>query len=119
MMLAFLALLVSMLPMIGSVMVWIIASLVCLTDSWQTALIFAIVYFVYMQIEAYVLTPRIMNKSVSVPGPLVLIGAMVGATLMGLVGALVAVPVTASLLILIKAIHIPRQDAKTAPAPTD
>nr|WP_231980540.1 AI-2E family transporter [Tessaracoccus coleopterorum] len=57
MMLAFLALLVSMLPMIGSVMVWIIASLVCLTDSWQTALIFALVYFVYMQIEAYVLTP--------------------------------------------------------------
>lgn len=118
-MLAFLALLVSMLPMVGSVLVWIIASMVCLMDSWQTALIFAIVYFVYMQIEAYVLTPRIMNRAVSVPGPLVLIGAMVGATLMGLLGALLAVPITASILILVNSLHIPRQDAKIVPGPGD
>ena len=56
--------------------------------------------------------PRIMNKAVSVPGPLVLIGAMVGATLMGLLGALVAVPITASLLIVINSVVIPKQDAK-------
>ncbi len=118
-MLAFLALLVSMLPMIGSVMVWIIASAVCLMHSWQTALAFAVIYFVYMQIEAYVMTPRIMNKAVSVPGPLVLIGAMVGATLMGLLGALVAVPITASLLIVINSVVIPKQDARTGPEPTD
>ena len=72
-----------------------------------------------MQIEAYVMTPRIMNKAVSVPGPLVLIGAMVGATLMGLLGALVAVPITASLLIVINSVVIPKQDARTGPEPTD
>ena len=53
-----------------------------------------------------------MNKAVDIPGSLVLIGAMVGGSLLGLLGALVAVPVTASLLMIFKEIHIPRQDAK-------
>ena len=75
-------------------------------------LIFAIVYLVYMQVEAYLLTPRVMNRTISVPGSLVVIGALVGGTLLGLLGALVAIPVTASVLLIIKQIVIPRQDAK-------
>ena len=53
-----------------------------------------------------------MNKAVSVPGALVVIGALVGGTLLGLLGALVAIPITASILLIIKRIYIPRQDAK-------
>lgn len=60
-----------------------------------------------MQLEAYLITPRIMNKAVAVPGPLVLIGALVGATLFGLLGALVAVPVTASILLILNGGYIP------------
>jgi len=76
------------------------------------ALVFALAYLAYMQIEAYVLTPRVMNKAISVPGSLVVIGALVGGTLMGLLGALVAIPVTASILLIIKKVFIPKQDAK-------
>jgi len=65
-----------------------------------------------MQIEAYVLTPRVMNRAVAVPGSLVVIGALAGGTLLGLLGALVAVPVTASILIIIKQVLVPRQDAR-------
>ena len=53
-----------------------------------------------------------MNKTVSVPGTLVVIGALVGGTLLGLLGALVAIPISASILLIIKQIFIPRQDAK-------
>ncbi len=53
-----------------------------------------------------------MNRTISVPGALVVIGALVGGTLLGLLGALVAIPVTASVLLIIKQIVIPRQDAK-------
>ncbi|WP_345449159.1 AI-2E family transporter, partial [Microbacterium fluvii] len=77
-----------------------------------SALIFAIVYLIYMQIEAYFLTPRVMSKTISVPGALVIIGAMVGGTLLGLLGALVAIPVTASILLILKQVVIPKQDAK-------
>ncbi|MGC3995415.1 MAG: AI-2E family transporter [Propionicimonas sp.] len=116
--LTFICLLVTLIPMIGSILFWIIGTAFCLLDSWVSALIFAVVYLVYTQLEAYVITPRIMSKAVSVPGSLVLIGAMVGATLLGLLGALLAVPLTASLLILLKNVYVPRQDARTAPPPT-
>ena len=61
-----------------------------------------VVYLLYIQIEAYVLTPRVMNKTVSVPGLLVVIGALAGGTLLGLLGALVAVPATASAVIFVQ-----------------
>jgi predicted PurR-regulated permease PerM len=113
--LAVLALGVTMIPMVGSVLFWLIATTVTLFTSWWAALIFTIVYLIYMQVEAYVMTPRVMNKAVDIPGSLVLIGALVGATLLGLLGALIAVPVTASLLMIVQKVFLPRQDAKTVP----
>ncbi|MCB0910286.1 MAG: AI-2E family transporter [Propionibacteriaceae bacterium] len=114
-MLAFIAWFVTLIPMIGSVVFWVIATSVCLLHSWPTALIFAVLYFAYMQVEAYVLTPRIMNKAVAVPGPLVLIGAMIGGSLLGLLGALMAVPLTASVLLVLRGVYIPKQNARTSP----
>ncbi len=106
------AFLITLIPLIGSVLFWVIGSLIALFSSPISALIFAIIYLVYMQLEAYVLTPRVMNRTISVPGSLVVIGALVGGTLLGLLGALVAIPVTASILLIIKQVIIPRQDAK-------
>lgn len=110
---AFVAFLITLIPLVGSVLFWILASVLALFASPLSALIFAIAYLVYMQIEAYVLTPRVMNRTISIPGSLVVIGALVGGTLLGLLGALVAIPVTASVLLIIKQVIIPRQDAKT------
>jgi predicted PurR-regulated permease PerM len=109
---AMLAFLITLIPLIGSVLYWITATTIALfTGGWVPALIFAIIYLIYMQLEAYVLTPKVMNKAISVPGALVVIGAMVGGTLLGLLGALVAIPVTASILLIIKQVFIPKQDA--------
>ncbi|GAB3396620.1 AI-2E family transporter [Humibacter soli] len=104
---------ITLIPLVGSVLFWMAGTVIALFSSPLSALIFAIIYLVYMQIEAYVLTPRVMNRAISVPGSLVIIGALVGGTLLGLLGALVAIPVTASILLIIKQIFIPRQDAKT------
>ncbi|WP_029146501.1 AI-2E family transporter [Microbacterium luticocti] len=103
---------ITLIPLVGSVLFWIFGSIIALFANPFAALIFAIGYLVYMQVEAYVLTPRVMNRAVSVPGSLVVIGALVGGTLLGLLGALVAIPVTASILLIIKQVLIPRQDAK-------
>lgn len=103
---------ITLIPLVGSVLFWIIGTVVALFSSPISALVFAIIYIVYMQLEAYVLTPRVMNRTISVPGALVVIGALVGGTLLGLLGALVAIPVTASILLIIKQIVIPKQDAK-------
>ena len=86
---------ITIIPLVGTVLFWGIGSVVALIANPLAALIFALAYLVYMQLEAYVLTPRVMNKAISVPGSLVVIGALVGGTLMGLLGALVAIPIAA------------------------
>lgn len=103
---------ITLIPLVGSVMFWIIGTGLALFTNPVGALIFAIVYLIYMQVEAYVITPRVMNRAISIPGSLVVIGALAGGTLLGLLGALVAVPVAASILIIIKQVWVPRQDAR-------
>lgn len=103
---------ITLIPLVGSVMFWIIGTGLALFTNPIAALVFALVYLVYMQIEAYVITPRVMNRAISIPGSLVVIGALAGGTLLGLLGALVAVPVAASILIIVKQVLIPRQDAR-------
>lgn len=109
---ALLAFLITLIPLIGSVVYWVTASVIALFTSPLLALIFAVIYLAYIQLEAYFLTPKVMNKTISIPGSLVVIGALVGGTLLGLIGALVAIPVTASILLIIKQVWIPKQDQK-------
>ncbi|WP_382308408.1 AI-2E family transporter [Herbiconiux sp. UC225_62] len=108
--LAALAFPITLIPLVGSVINLVVVTFVSLFTSPGTALIVGIVMLVYVQVEAYVLTPRIVGKAISIPGSLVLIGAMVGGTLLGLLGALIAAPVTASILLIIKKVVVPRQN---------
>ncbi|MEJ3404243.1 AI-2E family transporter [Rathayibacter sp. YIM 133350] len=111
--LAFLAFFFSIIPLVGTLSGSIIIVLVCLIPglgSIPTALAAAIYYAIYMQVEAYVLSPRIMSRAVSVPGAVVVIAALAGGSLLGLLGALIAIPVAASILLIIKQVVIPRQN---------
>ena len=63
------------------------------------------------------ITPKVMSKAISIPGSLVVIGALIGGTLLGLLGALVAVPVTASILLIIKQVFIPGRTRSLATSP--
>lgn len=112
---ALVAFLITLIPMIGSVLFLCIGTLGALLMSPTAALIFLVVYFIYVQLEAYQVTPRIMGKAVNVPGVLVIIAAMTGAALLGLFGALLAIPITASILIIVREIVIPKRDAQTEP----
>ncbi len=113
--LALIAFIGSMIPLVGTLAASIINALLCLFVSPVTALIAIIYYLVYMQIEAYVLSPRIMNKAVAVPGALVVIAAVAGGALGGILGALVAIPVAASIIIIVQKVVFPAQDRKQAP----
>lgn len=113
--LALVAFIGSLIPLVGTLSASIIITLVCLIASPVTALIAGIYYLVYMQVEAYVLSPRIMNKAVSVPGAIVVIAAVAGGALGGILGALVAIPVAASVIILVQKLVFPAQDAKILP----
>jgi predicted PurR-regulated permease PerM len=103
---------ITIIPLIGPVLYWIVATVIALFTNPLAALIFAICYLIYIQIEAYVLTPKVMNRAIEIPGSLVVIGALIGGTLLGFIGALVAIPVTASILLIIKQVFFKKQDAK-------
>lgn len=113
--LALIAFLGSLIPLVGTLIGAIINSLICLLASPLTALVAFIYYLVYMQVEAYVLSPRIMNKAVAVPGAIVVIAAVGGGTIGGILGALVAIPVAASAIIIIQKVVFPAQDRKVVP----
>ncbi|MFZ6993078.1 AI-2E family transporter [Curtobacterium sp. RRHDQ66] len=100
----------SLIPLVGTLGAAIVISLLCLFASPATALAAAIYYLVYMQVESYVISPRIMSRAVQVPGALVVIAAVAGATIGGVLGALVAVPIAASVIIIVQKVIYPRQE---------
>ncbi|MET0932785.1 MAG: AI-2E family transporter [Mycetocola sp.] len=109
--LATIAFFFSMIPLVGTLIGSIIITLVCLIPglgSPVTALLAGIYYLIYMQIEAYVISPNVMRRAVAVPGALVVIAALAGGSLMGLLGALIAIPTAAAFLLIIKQVVIPR-----------
>lgn len=110
---AFIALIASTIPLVGTISASVIISvLVLVLDGPQTALPVAIWYAVYMQLEAYVISPQIMNRAVKVPGVVVVLAALIGGTLLGILGALVAIPIAAAIQLILKEVVIPRQDAR-------
>jgi predicted PurR-regulated permease PerM len=112
---AVIAFVITLIPLFGSVIFLVIGTGVALFTSPTQALIFAVLYLIYIQLESYVISPRVMNKAIAIPAALVLIGAMVGGALGGVVGVLVALPVMASLLLILREIVVPRQDLKVRP----
>lgn len=103
-------LLLAFIPLVGGVSAAILVSVISLIDSWQTALFFLIPYLIYLQVEAYFISPRIMSRAVAVPGAVAIIAVVAGGSLWGVLGALIAIPVAASLLILVNEVLVPRQD---------
>ena len=108
--LAFVVALLAFIPLVGGMIAGIIVTLVALSAGWQTAVVYAICYFAYLQFEAYFISPRIMQKAVAVPGAVAVISVIAGGSLLGVLGALIAIPTAAAIMLLVKEIFIVRQD---------
>ena len=99
-----------LIPVIGSTIGGIIVALVALTVSPGVAIATAVFYFVYRFLEDYLLTPKIMARTVDVPGLLTVVATVVGGALLGIIGALVAIPVAAGIKLVLEEVTIPRLD---------
>ncbi|WP_084507293.1 AI-2E family transporter [Arthrobacter sp. TB 26] len=108
--LAFVVALLAFIPLVGGLIAGVIVTLIALTAGWQTAVVYAICYFAYLQFEAYFISPRIMQKAVAVPGAVAVISVIAGGSLLGVLGALIAIPTAAAIMLLVKEIFIVRQD---------
>jgi predicted PurR-regulated permease PerM len=110
--LAFVVMVTDVIPMIGATIGAVIVTAICFTDSVQTGIIAAIFYIAYQQFENYVIYPRVMSRSVDIPGVLTVIAALVGASLLGVVGALLAIPTAAAILMLVREVFVRAQDER-------
>ena len=99
-----------LIPLVGATLGAVIVVLVGLFQSWQIGVGLIVYYVIYQQLENYLIAPRIMSRTVQVPGAVALISALIGASLLGVLGALVAIPLAAGILLLIQEVLVPRQE---------
>lgn len=105
----------SLIPLVGTILASSVIVLGQLflgeitSNIWWISIIW---FFIYMQIEAYVLSPKIMSNALKVPTSIIVIAALIGGGLMGILGAILAVPIAGGIVILIKEIAIPAQNNK-------
>lgn len=110
--LAFVVALLDVIPMIGATLGAIVVSAIGLATDVKVGIACVIFYIIYQQVENYVIYPRVMSRSVDIPGSVIVIAALVGAGLLGVVGALLAIPTAAAILLLTREVVIQRQDAR-------
>lgn len=99
-----------LIPLIGHFAGISIVTLVALTHKPLTALIAFILYLVYIQVENYLIMPRIMRKSLEIPGIVTILAALLGTSLLGIAGGLMAVPIAAAVLLVLDEVVFPKAE---------
>jgi predicted PurR-regulated permease PerM len=102
--------LMDLIPIVGSTIGGIIVSLVALTKSLPVAIATAAFYVVYRFLEDYLITPKIMARTVEVSGLVTVVAVLIGGALLGIVGALVAIPTAAAVQLIFREVVAPSLD---------
>jgi predicted PurR-regulated permease PerM len=96
-----------LIPLIGASLGAIIVTIVALTQGASLALIALVFFIIFQQMENYVVYPRVMKRSVKVPGAVTIVAALLGGSLLGLLGGLLAIPTAAAILLIIDQVAVP------------
>jgi predicted PurR-regulated permease PerM len=104
--------LLDMVPVIGSTVGGAIVTLVALAHSLPVALATLAFYIAFRLTEDYVLLPKVMRHAVNVPPIATVVAVLIGGALMGIIGALMAIPTAAALKLITQEILMPRLDRR-------
>ena len=110
--LAFVVLLCDLVPLVGATIAAVVVSAIGLAQDPTIGVACIVFYLVYQQIENYVVYPRVMANAADVPGAVTVVAVLAGATLLGVIGALLAIPTAAAVLLLTREVVMRRQDAR-------
>jgi predicted PurR-regulated permease PerM len=97
-------------PLVGATIAAVMVSTIGFIQSPGTGIACVIFYVAYQQFENYVIYPRVMRRAVDVPAPVTVVAVLIGGALLGVTGALLAIPVAAAALLVIRQVTIPRMD---------
>lgn len=101
-----------LIPMVGSTIAGVVVSLVALTKGVPVGVATAAFYIAYRFLEDYLLNPRVMKHTVRVSPGLTIIATLIGGSLLGIIGALIAIPIAATIHLLLEEVAIPRQNQR-------
>jgi predicted PurR-regulated permease PerM len=101
--------LLDLIPMVGATIAGAILVLATLTQGTTAALIMLVIVLIYQQFENYVLQPTILGKAADVSGFFVIVSVMIFGALFGVIGAIIAVPIIASIQIVVKELTAERR----------
>lgn len=102
--------LLDLVPIVGSTIAGVVVAAVALTVSLPTCLATAAFFVTFRLLEDYLLTPRIIGRVVKVPALMTVVAVLIGGALLGIVGALVAIPIAAALQLISQEVLFPRLD---------
>lgn len=109
--LAFVVAMFCFIPLVGSSLAMVSVALVGFAVDPSIGIATIIYFLIYQQFDAYVLYPNVMKRAVKVPGALVVLSAIIGGMLFGVIGAVIAIPTTAAVLLLYREMLRPALDA--------
>jgi len=110
--LALLVAVLDLIPIVGSTIGGIVVSLVALVVSLPVALGTLAFYVGYRFLEDYLLTPRVMRHTVRISPGLTIVATLIGGVLLGLIGALIAIPVAAGIHLVLEEVAFPSLDRR-------
>ncbi|TAM92703.1 MAG: AI-2E family transporter [Jatrophihabitans sp.] len=108
--LALLVALLDLVPLVGSLLGAATVTVVGFATSVHVGIIVFVVYLLYEPTEGYVIYPRVMRSTVDVPEIVTIVAVLLGGALAGVVGALLALPTAAAVLLLVREVWVRRQD---------
>ena len=85
-------------------------ALVALTVSVPVCIATIAFFIVYRLLEDYLLVPKVIGHAVEVPALVTVVSVLIGGALLGIIGALVAIPTAAAVLLLVREVLVPSQD---------
>lgn len=110
--LALLVAVFDLIPLVGSTIAGVVVSLVALSRGLPVGISTAVFYLVYRFLEDYLLNPRVMKHTVRISPGLTIVATLTGGALLGIIGALVAIPVAATCHLLYEEVVVPRQNTR-------
>lgn len=110
--LAFFVALTDLVPTVGALIGAAVASTVAAFVGVPELIITIAFFLVYQQIENYVIQPRVMRRTIEMSAPLVILAVLIGGSLLGVVGALLAIPTAAILKVAIRELYVEERVAE-------
>jgi predicted PurR-regulated permease PerM len=108
--LAVLVAITDLIPQIGATLGAVVVSIVGFATSLQAGIACVVFFVIYQQVENYAIYPTVMRRAVKVSDLAAILSVLLGVALMGVVGALIAIPVVAAVQLLVREVVIPRQN---------